>query len=114
MRGEKSMLTDDKLAELEAIGFEFQVGPIQPYRDPSMIKTWDERFKEMLEFKESNGHCMIPQTYVNGPLGHWVHTQRKEYQNMKKGLSSSLSLEKVLKLTEAGFAFSVRRKSVPS
>ena len=67
------MLTDDKLAELEAIGFEFQVGPIQPYRDPSMIKTWDERFKEMLEFKESNGHCMVPQTYVNSGLGHWVH-----------------------------------------
>jgi len=114
LAGKKSPLSNKKLAELEAIGFIFRVGPEQPYRDPSTFKSWSERYQQLLDFKEATGHCVVPQALAHKSLAHWVHTQRKEYQKMKKGAPTALTVEKVLKLTEAGFAFSVRRKSVPS
>ena len=66
-------------------------------------KTWDERFQELLEFKEEHGHTIVPQH--SGPLGSWVREQRKDYKRMKAGEKTSFTSEKALMLTEAGFQF---------
>jgi hypothetical protein len=68
-------------------------------------KTWDERFEDLLEYKEEHGHMRVPQSWPG--LGNWVHSQRVGYQLMKKGRDSRLTTEKALKLAEAGFEFVV-------
>ena len=68
-------------------------------------KTWDERFQDLLQYKEENGHMRVPQSWPG--LGNWVHSQRVGYQLMKKGRESRLSTEKALKLAEVGFEFVV-------
>ena len=43
--------------------------------DRSKIKSWEERFEEVLEFKNNFGHMRVPQNYKeNTALSHWVET----------------------------------------
>ncbi len=35
--------------------------------------SWDERFKELVDFKAINGHTNV--VVSSGPLGGWVNTQ---------------------------------------
>jgi len=72
--------------------------------DRSKIKSWEERFEEVLEFKNNFGHMRVPQNYKeNTALSHWVETQRKEYKKMKDGRRSSMTPEKALRLYQADF-----------
>ena len=62
--------------------------------------TWDERYGELLAFKETHGHCGVPVSFVtpNGhALGRWVGKQRK-----KRG---SLSPERMTRLNGIGFVW---------
>ena len=76
-------------------------------------KTWEERFEDLLQYKEEHGTTRVPQSYPG--LGNWVHSQRVGYHLMKKGRETHLTAEKAVKLAEAGFAFVVapRKKKVP-
>ncbi len=48
--------------------------------------TWDERFGELLKFKELNSHCNVPLRYPENPaLGKWISAQRVKYK--KKSIS---------------------------
>ena len=62
-------------------------------------KTWDERFDELIQFKNAHGHTLVPQS-VTG-LGEWVHKHKK----LKQGKPSPLSLERTLKLIDIDFCF---------
>jgi len=107
-KGKKCHMTEDRMKQLDVMGFVFLAGPRLPERDPSKNKSWDERFTEMLEYKETYGHTKIPQKYKDSPtLGQWVHMQRKEYKKMRKGLPSYMTPEKALRLSEAEFVFDV-------
>lgn len=54
---------------------------------------WDERFGELVRFKEENGHCNVPIKFSANPLlGIWVSTQRTRY---KKGTIRSYQIEKL-------------------
>ncbi len=68
-------------------------------------KSWDQRFEDLLEYKEEHGHTRVPQSYPG--LGNWVHSQRVGYHLMKKGRETHLTTEKAVKLAEAGFEFVV-------
>ncbi len=40
---------------------------------------WEQRFKELQEFKDTFGHCNVPARYTaNERLGQWVRYQRRE------------------------------------
>jgi len=46
--------------------------------------SWDERFQQLVEYREQNGHCLVPQKYkANSQLGRWVDTQRRFYKKNK-------------------------------
>lgn len=49
---------------------------------------------------------MVPQSFPK--LGTWVHEQRKEYKKFLEGEKSSMSGEKLAKLTSIGFVFNVK------
>ncbi len=92
-----------RIAQLEEVGFKWAL------QRHSTMKTWAERFAQLLEFKKANGHCNVPIRYkVNPSLGQWVSTQRQEYSNFRNGKKSNMSDERISKLEEAEFCWSLR------
>jgi hypothetical protein len=69
----KGPLSQKRIDKLTAWGFDF--------KEPTGIKvtgerkTWEERFQELLQFKEEHGSVDVPQQYPG--LGTWVHHQRR-------------------------------------
>ena len=58
--------------------------------------TWDERFGQLLKFKEENGHCNVPQNYSqNFTLGSWVSTQRVNCKNGRLSKDREKRLESI-------------------
>ena len=64
-------------------------------------ESWDESYGKLINFKEREGHCRVPQldSGKKSSLGHWVATQRRAK------LTSNLSEERVSKLNKLGFAW---------
>eukprot|EP00978_Attheya_sp_CCMP212_P029974 scaffold108682_cov51-Attheya_sp.AAC.1 len=93
--GKYSALTIDRCEKLESIGFPFIFRPT--------YLSWDERFQELLDFKQINGHANVPQRH--GPLGVWVNTQRTHCHLLKEGKYSTLTIDRREKLESIGFAF---------
>ena len=65
-------MTEERIARLEEIGFEWSVG---------WSSQWDSRYEELKAYKEKHGTCHVP--YVKGgpheQLANWVRTQRLGY-----------------------------------
>jgi len=62
-------------------------------------QIWNTRMNELREFKEANGHVMVPTNYKNKQLASWVSTQRKKYNN------GSLARERIKELEHMGFVW---------
>ena len=89
----KGALTEDRIARLAAIGFQF---------DPHTA-AWDEKFQELLAYRDEFGHCNVPQSYVaNPPLGKWCSAQRN---SKKKG---KLNEDQIERLELIGFKWKLR------
>ena len=73
-QGNKSSMTLDRERELRELGFVFEGGKT-PQRREGANKSWEERFEELLAFKEEHGHTVVPQN--SGRLGQWVHCKLK-------------------------------------
>ena len=72
-------------------------------------KKWHRKFKALLEFREKNGHCLVPNRYNEDPqLGSWVSTQRRQYKLMKLNNSPPMNAERVKLLESIGFVWSTR------
>jgi hypothetical protein len=65
--------------------------------------SWDERFKELVDFNKINGHTNVVRT--SGPLGGWVNHQRHAFRLLKKGKCSTLTIDRREKLESIGFQF---------
>eukprot|EP00814_Leptocylindrus_danicus_P013717 CAMPEP_0116014170 /NCGR_PEP_ID=MMETSP0321-20121206/6131_1 /TAXON_ID=163516 /ORGANISM="Leptocylindrus danicus var. danicus, Strain B650" /LENGTH=385 /DNA_ID=CAMNT_0003483797 /DNA_START=143 /DNA_END=1303 /DNA_ORIENTATION=- len=81
---------------------------------PKTLFNWKLRYEELMEFKNTHGHCLVPQRYKENPnLGKWVSNQRKRFKlRKKKELESSysftaLSSERYTLLENIGFVWSV-------
>eukprot|EP00978_Attheya_sp_CCMP212_P025521 scaffold82269_cov40-Attheya_sp.AAC.2 len=68
--------------------------------------SWDEKFKELMDFKKITGHTNVPRG--SGPLGRWVDRQRTQYHLWKEGKHSRLTNERREKLESIGFTFTCR------
>jgi hypothetical protein len=64
-------------------------------------KKWNKQFEQLVEFKQKNGHCMVPQNYEVDKylLGRWVDRQRT-YQNNNK-----IRVDRKRILDEIGFTW---------
>lgn len=50
-----TVLTEANIALLESMNFEWSVGkPMVP---------WEQRFQDMIKYKEVHGHCNVPRSY---------------------------------------------------
>ena len=64
-------------------------------------ESWDEYYGKLIKFKESKGHCRVPQEEAGkkSTLGQWVSSQRRAK------LNSILSEYRIKRLDELGFAW---------
>lgn len=90
----KNKLLPKEIKSLEGIGFGWVLKKHE-------IVGWDERFKQLKEYKEQNRHCRVPWGYKANPqLGNWVSRQRRVYNKTQKG---NLLPEQIKSLEGIGF-----------
>ena len=90
-------MTDERVAALDAIGFEWVGNAVN--------ERWNERFRELQEYKEENGHCDVPRS--EGPLGTWVMQQRTGYRKREAGKKTALTDERAAALDLIGFKWKI-------
>jgi hypothetical protein len=118
------LLQSDKMKKLEEIGFEFQL--------PEKRKSWDERFEQLVQFRQTHGHCNVPiprekrensdtvtpktVKQANGEtvklrgkyddkvtFAHFVRLQKVRYLKYKNGDRKALTESRFQKLHDLGF-----------
>ena len=109
-------LTRERKDKLEQLGFVWCV------RMKQFDDQWDEMFRQLVQYKEKHGDCLVPSRYEeNVRLGKWVETQRYEFTKRKraeegegfaaKSISSSrLTVERQRRLETIGFEWKVKNK----
>lgn len=87
-----------KIELLEKLDFKWQV----------LEEIWKERYLELKEFKNQNGHANVPRRYEPNPtLANWCQMQRANYKaRIEKG-STAISDEKIKLLEELGFIWNL-------
>lgn len=71
-------------------------------RGQFLEKQWEELYARLIEYKEKNGHCLVPNRYKEDKqLGLWVSTQRRNYRVKNPTLTSA----RIARLEEIGFAW---------
>lgn len=97
-----------RIADLTEIGFVFQAGKRINLPPKHLQKNWDQRFEELLQYKEVHRDCVVPQSTPG--LGEWVHRQRKDYKALKEDKPTRMTAARAIKLQEVGFVFDTRDK----
>ena len=95
-----------RIADLTELGFVFQAGKRLNLPPKHLQKTWDQRFEELLQYKEVHGHCVVPQSTPG--LGEWVHRQRKDYKALRADKPTRMTAARAIKLQDVGFVFDTR------
>ena len=106
--GHPNMKISLRIADLTEIGFVFQAGKRINLPPKHLQKNWDQRFEELLQYKEVHRDCVVPQSTPG--LGEWVHRQRKDYKALKEGKPTKMTAARAIKLQEVGFVFDTRVK----
>ena len=75
------------------------------------MKTFDERFNDLMSFKAKYGHCDVSYTGEDASLGKWCNTVRGSYKKMQNNQKpiTKLSDEQIQRLSDAGFKWSLRK-----
>mmetsp|Transcript_25637 Transcript_25637/g.36151 ORF Transcript_25637/g.36151 Transcript_25637/m.36151 type:complete len:504 (-) Transcript_25637:221-1732(-) len=102
--GKDTLLTKERIAQLEGIGFVWQV---------RQRTGWQDRFDQLAEFKsKNNGSTVVPQHYTeNRALGKWVAKQREQYRLLCMGKHSFLTPDRVQQLKSIDFVWSVKGRA---
>jgi superfamily II DNA or RNA helicase len=75
------------------------------FRWSEQQSSWDERYLELLEFKDKHGHTNAsPKDPDNPSLGIWINYLRKSFK------TGTLDPDKIRKLNEIGFVWDVHEK----
>ena len=88
-RQKRDTLDADKVSRLDALGFVWD--PVE--------QTWEDRFRELVAYKQRHGDCLVPCGWKNEQLHRWVVTQR---MFKKKG---RLSADRTNRLNALGFVW---------
>ena len=70
-KGNKSSLSDERIARLQSIGFVWS----------THTEHWDAKLNELAIYAKFNGNCNVPSKYPpNRQLSIWVRCQRRQYK----------------------------------
>jgi len=89
VRKEKKTISEDRILRLNSLDFLWE-----PYD-----KKWEDAFLCLVQFKEREGHCNVPQKFtMNGfNLGNWVSNQRN--------IKNKISEQRLKRLNNLGFVW---------
>lgn len=74
---------------------------------PVQERKWEEKYQELILFKESHGHCRVPQKDPRlGRWCNWQRVQRKECDDGKEKMTDLLH-DRWRKLDRVGFPWSI-------
>jgi superfamily II DNA or RNA helicase len=91
-RRKKGIISDEQIQRLDALGFTWQ------HRERG---AWEDRYQELIEFKEKHGHCNVPFEYKEvSKLGKFVNAMRSHKT------AGTLSQERIELLEQIGFQWS--------
>jgi len=100
-------LTEENIRQLDDAGFKWSL---------SASSKFDERYAELMRYKEKFGHCNVPQRRSGEyqSLGGWCHTLRTAYKKIRKRETPHFKLteEHIRQLEEAGFKWSLSASSM--
>lgn len=117
--GKPSRLTDLQIEKLNSVGFAWEAKTNDEWRKYDLLRkqvmvdgVWNHHFNELCEFKEKNGHTIVPKVYpANQTLSTWVYRQRALYRRREQGDEvNELVRERFKKLEGVGFKFRVRNR----
>jgi len=98
----QSHMTEARVRELTALGFCWDTHET----------TFSERLRELSEYKQRFGHCLVPTNYSENPkLGTWCHHQRRQYRKWKEGKSCHITEDRIKALERIGFVFCPRERN---
>lgn len=100
MEGNKnSTMTEERIKILNDIGFVWDSHEV----------IWNERFSQLLAYKQKCGHCRVPSYCKECPqLASWVKCQRRQYKlYWEEGKGSSMNLDRIKLLNSIGFIWEV-------
>jgi len=105
--GKPSKITDKRIEKLQDLGFLWKTIPRRK-KVPSV--PWDDRYEELKRYKEVHGNCSVPQSHPT--LGAWMRSQKESFRKLHAGKPSSLTENRVEKLTDLGVQWEPRARSV--
>jgi hypothetical protein len=92
--GKTSPMTTLRIQALERLGFEWA----------RLGATWEDRLRELADYRKSHGHCNAPKVYNESTsLGRWVSTQRSNYWSHMEGNRSYITPFRIQELESLGF-----------
>lgn len=101
--GKHSSMSDDRVTALEKLGFVWN----------SHDAVWEERLKELKQYKSLFGNTNVPSKYEANPqLAIWIKRQRRQYKFLTEGKASTMTPYRVEKLREIDFSWSGRKPKV--
>jgi len=107
-----NFITEEKIMDLDSIGFDwYAVDPdaVAGDRVISRNSRWDQRWNDLLAYKNQYGDCNVPTQYrENSQLGNWVCSLRREYKRYASGQKCRLTAEQIQALDQIGFVWSIR------
>ena len=97
-------LCQDFIDRLEKMGFRWVV-------TVDYEKSFDDKIRDLEEFKKIYGHCHVPGKYAQNPsLGNWCNRMRYAYKRISQGekTKSNLSEERMNRLEAMGFKWAAK------
>ena len=108
--GKTSTMSKERIQLLELLAFHWSI-----YKDTLLEKGWHVQFKRLSEFHRIHGTTTVPARYPPDPkLGTWVRTQRRQYQSMQKGKTSSMNKGRFQLLRGLAFQWSFDNYGMPN
>ena len=101
--GRHSTITEEREKLLGNLGFVWD----------SHSNFWEDRLAELEEFRQKHGHSNVPTKYPENPqLSIWAKVQRRQFKlfcSKDPRGSSSMTLERISRLSNLGFVFNPRQ-----
>lgn len=94
-----STMTEERIKILNDIGFVWDSHEV----------IWNERFEQLVAYKNKVGHCRVPSYCKDCPqLASWVKCQRRQYKLFwEEGKGSSMNMDRIKLLNSIGFIWEV-------
>ena len=101
----KILADDDGSDDWQQVKKEVPHGPSSQKRTRNnQVCRWNERYQELITFKEEHGHCCVPSHWpTNSALAQWVKRQRYQYKLSQQGVHSNLTEKRKQLLDKIGF-----------